>query len=90
MHGILLSFRSFFGQLVTLYIAKLKRSPRTSKGMMSLHKANTLLGMVVIPVILAYRRLRQEDHEFPDNLSYIARLCLKNKNKTTHTKKGFG
>ena len=46
---------------------------------MSLHKANTLLGMAATPVILAYGRLKQEDHESPVNLSYIARFCLKNK-----------
>lgn len=48
---------------------------------MPLHKANTLLGMAATPVILAYGRLKQEDHEFLANLSYIARFCLKNKNK---------
>lgn len=46
---------------------------------MSLHKANTLLGMTATPVILAYGRLKQEDHESLANLSYIARFCLKNK-----------
>lgn len=50
--------------------------------MMSLHKANNiLLGMVVTPVILGHGRLKQEDYEFLDNLSYIARLCLKNQNQ---------
>lgn len=37
--------------------------------------------MVVTPVILGHGRLKQEDYEFLDNLSYIARLCLKNQNQ---------
>lgn len=46
--------------------------------MMCLHKAsNILLSMVVTPVILAHGRLKQEDHEFPANLSYTARFYLK-------------
>jgi hypothetical protein len=30
-----------------------------------------------MPVTLELRRLRQEDHDFETNLSYIARPCLK-------------
>jgi hypothetical protein len=34
-----------------------------------------------MPVITAFRRLRQENPEFKTNLGYIARPCLKNKTK---------
>lgn len=30
-----------------------------------------------LPVIPAFRKLRQEDHEFKSSLSYIGRYCLK-------------
>jgi hypothetical protein len=33
------------------------------------------------PVIPAFGRLRQEDHEFKASLGHIARLCLKKKDK---------
>lgn len=46
--------------------------------MVCLHKANNiLLSTVVAPVMLAHGRLKQEDHGFPANLSYTARLHLK-------------
>jgi hypothetical protein len=32
-------------------------------------------------VILAFRRLKQEDHELEAILGYVARFCLKNKQK---------
>jgi hypothetical protein len=35
-----------------------------------------------VPVILALRRLRQEDHKFQFSLIYIARSCLKKKKKS--------
>jgi hypothetical protein len=43
-----------------------------------------------LPVIPALRRLRQEDHEFLASLGYIARLCLKNKNKKKKERKEKG
>jgi hypothetical protein len=30
------------------------------------------------PIISAFRRLRQEDLQFEDNMGYIERPCLKN------------
>jgi hypothetical protein len=37
------------------------------------------------PKIPAFRRLRQEDHEFKTSLGYTARPCLKNKVKCKPT-----
>jgi hypothetical protein len=34
-----------------------------------------------VPVIQAFRKLRQENQEFHDSLSYVAKPCLKMKKK---------
>jgi hypothetical protein len=40
-------------------------------------------GMVVfLPVVLALRRLRQEDYMFKASLSYIVKPCLRKTDKT--------
>jgi hypothetical protein len=37
-----------------------------------------------MPIIAAFRRLRQEGHKFKVSLGYIVRPCLKRKNEIKH------
>jgi hypothetical protein len=43
----------------------------------------------LMPIILAPGRHRQEHHKFEASLGYIARSCLKNKNKTNKKRKTY-
>jgi hypothetical protein len=54
--------------------------------LVTLAKAGLKPGVVAHPVISALRRLRQEGLKFQASLGYIARLCLKLKNKHFKTK----
>jgi hypothetical protein len=50
---------------------------------MTLHrKYNSSRAWWHTSVTPALRRLRQEDHEFKNNLGYIVRPCLKKQNET--------
>ena len=55
------------------------------------HKADTiLLSMVVTLVTPVHGRLKQEDHEFPAIVSYIARLYLKKQKQKQKSRGSHG
>jgi hypothetical protein len=43
------------------------------------------LNRVYMPIIPAFRRLREEDHKFKANLGYIVRFCFKKRARQRQT-----